>query len=159
MSPSDFSALRVARIAAGAAAATGLYGVLALSGVVGAVACPADSAAGEGTNGRGGEVAAAAAAARTCPGGLAYVLDGAGGRAPELFVWPAVLLGLVAVGAVAVWTGRRRLAWTTVFAGLAASGVGFLSVGRYFLPPTLFLLVGAVALSVEASRGPDGSGE
>jgi len=134
------------RLASGAAAvavATGAYGFLAMMGAFGPVSCwtsRSASSTGEATTSRG------------CTAGVDYLLGGAGGNAPVLFFWAIVLLSLVALGGVAAWRGRRYLTWTTAAVGVAVSVVGMMSVGWYFVLPTLSLLVAAAALTL-AERG------
>lgn len=155
----------VARSAAGLAGLTGAYGVLALLGAFGTVACPNESVTGEGVSSEGASDAGASSAegmsssggaADSCASGIDYLLGAGGEVAPEFFAWPAVLLALVALGGAAAWTGRRRATWLVALVGAGISVAGFLSVGRYFALPALFLLVAAVALSAEARRGFEG---
>lgn len=165
MAISGRSLRTVARIAAGLAGLTGAHGVLALLGAFGPAACINESASGEGVDSEGTTDGAAGGAdastsgevADGCVSGIDYVLGGAGGNAPEVFAWPLVLLGLVTVGGVAAWTGRRRATWAAAVAGAVVSIAGFLSIGWYFALPSLFLLVAAAALTVAASWGLDGS--
>jgi hypothetical protein len=129
------------------AVATGAYGFLAMMGAFGPVSCwtsRSASSTGEVTTSRG------------CTAGVDYLLGGAGGNAPVLFFWAVVLLGLVALGGVAAWRGRRYLTWTTAAVGVAVSVVGVMSVGWYFVLPTLSLLVAAAALTLAERRAAEG---
>jgi hypothetical protein len=149
----------IARSAAGLAGVTGAYSVLALLGAFGPVACISESASGEGVSseaaGSSGVTSTSGEAADGCVSGIDYLLSG-GRVAPEFFAWPMVLLVFVALGVAAAWTGRGRATWLVAIAGVAISLAGFLSIGRYFALPALFLLVAAAALSAEARRGFEG---
>ncbi|KTG07676.1 hypothetical protein AUR64_02210 [Haloprofundus marisrubri] len=67
-----------------------------------------------------------------------------------------VLIGLVAIGGGATWLGHRHLTWTTAVVGTIISIIGVMSIGWYFLFPTLCLLIAAIALTVEARRESTG---
>lgn len=138
---------RVARAAAGVAGLSGGLGFLSLMGAFGPITC----STGRSRTG-GGEVTVS----RECSAGIDYLLGGAGGNAPVLFFWAMVLLGIVGVGVAAAWTGHRRVAWVTVLVGTVVSIIGLMSIGWYFVLPTLSLLVAATALSVAARRRDDG---
>lgn len=139
----------VARGAAGLAGATGAAGFLHLMGAFGPVTCwTGRSQTGD------GEVTVT----RGCSAGIDY-LFGSGGNAPVLFFWAVVLLVLVALGTAAAWTGRRRITWVTVAFGVVISVIGMMSIGWYFVLPTLCLSAAATALSVDARRSGDGGGE
>lgn len=153
MADSDRSPSSLARGAAGLAGLTGAYGVLYLLGAFGPVSCwTSQSGTGSSSQGESSAGATTTEVSRGCESGIDYLLSGAGGNASVLFSWGLVLAVLVAVGVVAVWTGRRAVAWVTVVAGAAITVVGVFSIGWYFLLPTLFLLVGAATLSVDARR-------
>jgi hypothetical protein len=151
----------VARSAAGLAGLTGGYGVLALLGAFGSVACVGESVSGEGTGAEGASGANAISivgeATDGCVSGTGHLLSG-GEVAPEFFAWPAVLLAVVTLGVAAAWTGHKRATWLVALAAVAVSVAGFLSIGRHFVLPALFLLVAAVALTVESRRGIEGPG-
>jgi hypothetical protein len=138
----------VARGAAGVAGLTGLYGSLSLLGAFGPVSCwTARSAGSDGV----------VTTTRGCEAGIDYLLGRTGGNAPVLFFWALALLGLVALGVAAVRTGRRRVTWATALAGAVVSVLGLMSIGWYFMVPTLSLLVAAAALTA-AARAEDGGG-
>lgn len=138
----------LARGAAGLAGVTGGAGFLHLMGAFGPVSCwTGRSQTGD------GEVTVT----RGCSAGIDY-LFGSGGNAPVLFFWAVALLVLVAVGGVAAWTGHRRVTWVTVVVGVVVSVIGAMSIGWYFVLPTLSLLTAATALSVETRRTGDGDG-
>lgn len=137
---------RLARGTAVLAWVTGVYGVLAMMGAFGPVSCwTSRSASSDGT----------ITTSRGCEAGIDYLFGHTGGNAPVLFFWSAVLLGLILVGGSAVWTSHRRVVWTAVIGGVVISVVGVMSIGWYFVLPTLSLLVGAVALTVAVRRQPD----
>lgn len=137
---------RLSRGAAAVSGITGVYGVLAMMGAFGGVSCwTSRSTTGDGT----------VTTSSGCEAGIDYLLGRTSGNAPVLFFWSAVLFGLVSVGCLAVWTGHRRVAWVTVGVGVAVSLLGVMSIGWYFLLPTLFLLVAAVASTVAARRRRD----
>ncbi|MFC6825035.1 hypothetical protein [Halopelagius fulvigenes] len=138
---------RVARVAAGVAGLSGGLGFLSLMGAFGPITC----STGRSQTGDG-EVTVT----RECSAGIDYLLSGAGGNAPVLFFWAVALLGLVAVGGAAAWTGHRRVAWLTGLVGTVVSIIGLMSIGWYFVLPTLSLFVAAAALTVEARRRGDG---
>jgi hypothetical protein len=137
---------RVARGGAVVAGLTGTGGFLHMMGAFGPVSCwTSRSASSDGT----------VEITRGCEAGVDYLLGSTGGNAPVLFFWAVVLLGVVTLGSVAAWTGRRRLTWGTAFLGAVVTIIGVMSIGWYFLLPTLSLLVAAVALSVADRRGGD----
>ncbi|RDI69959.1 hypothetical protein [Halopelagius longus] len=138
---------RVARVAAVAAGLSGGLGFLSLMGAFGPISCWTSQSSTD-----GGETTVS----RGCSAGIDYLLSGAGGNAPVLFFWAMVLLVVVAVGVSAAWTGRRRVVWLTVLVGVVVSIIGLMSIGWYFVLPTLSLSVAAVALTVAARRGDDG---
>lgn len=94
---------------------------------------------------------------RSCGSGIDYLLGSATGNAPVLFFWAVVLLALVTLGGAAAWTGHRYVTWGTTVVGIGISVLGVMSIGWYFLPPTLFLLVAAMALSIGARHNNDGN--
>ncbi|WP_143085754.1 hypothetical protein [Halogranum rubrum] len=67
-----------------------------------------------------------------------------------------VLIGLVAFGGAAAWLGYRHIIWATVAIGTSISILGMLSIGWFFVLPTLCLLIAAVALTVQARRESTG---
>ena len=145
----------VARIAAVLAELTGAYGFLHMMGAFGPVSCVTSSRSGSGesTGTSGGEATTTVGeVTRECEAGIDYLLGSAGGNAPVLFFWAVVLAGLVAVGGIAAWTGRRHVAWASALLGVVVSVIGVMSIGWYFLLPTLCLLVAAAALTVDARR-------
>lgn len=93
---------------------------------------------------------------RSCESGIDYLLGSSTGNAPVLFFWAVVLLALVTLGGAAAWTGHRYVTWATTVVGIGISILGVMSIGWYFLPPTLFLLVAAIALSIDARRENNG---
>lgn len=72
-----------------------------------------------------------------------------------LFFWAVVLLALVALGGVAAWTGHRYVTAASAGVGLIISLIGIMSIGWYFMLPTLFLLIAAIVLSIKARRRTD----
>lgn len=148
---------RVARGAAGLAGLTGAYGFLYMMGAFGPVSCwTGHSEGGSSQSSAGSGAETTAEVTRGCTAGVDYLLSGAGGNAPVLFFWAVVLLGLVALGGAAAWTGRRSITWVTAVAGVVVSVIGVWSIGWYFVLPTLFLLAAATALTVEARRDDGG---
>lgn len=150
------SSLRnVARSAAVLAGLAGAIGFLSLMGAFGPVFCwTSRSGSGEATS--DGEITTTTSeVTRGCEAGIDYFLGSAGGNAPVLFFWAVVLVGLVSLGGVTVWTGRRRITWATAMAGAVISAIGIMSIGWYFMLPTLFLLVAAAILTVDARRTAD----
>ncbi len=135
---------RVARIAAGLASLAGTYGSLSLMGAFGPVSCWTSS--GSNTDGT----------TRSCESGIDYLLGSPTGNAPVLFFWAVVLLALVTFGGAAAWTGHRYITWATTVIGMGISILGVTSIGWYFLLPTLFLLVAAMACSISARRENNG---
>ncbi|WP_248897002.1 hypothetical protein [Haloplanus halobius] len=150
------SARSLQRLARGAATVAGLVGAyhfLFLMGAFGPVSCWRSTSATGSAASNGTETTTTPTVTRGCESGIDALLGGAGGgNAQILFSWALVLLVLVAVGVYSSWTNRRRLTWGTVVAGAAITVVGVFSIGWYFLLPTLFLLLSATALSVDARR-------
>lgn len=141
MANTTVGSIRVARIAAGLATVAGTYGVLSLMGAFGPVSCLTSGGSTiDGTT-------------RTCVSGVDYLIGSTTGNAPVLFFWAVVLLALVALGGVTAWTGRRYITWATTVVGTVISILGVMSIGWYFMLPTLFLLVAALALSISSWRG------
>lgn len=145
----------VARSAAVLAGLTGTIGFLSLMGAFGPVSCwTSRSGSGEAT--ADGEVTTTTGdVTRGCEAGIDYFLGSASGNAPVLFFWAVVLVGLVALGGAAAWTGRRHITWATAVVGAIISVIGLMSIGWYFVLPTLFLLVAAAILTVDARRTAD----
>ena len=139
---------RVARGAAGLAGLTGAYGVLSMMGAFGPVSCWTGSSTTESSDGE-----TVTEVTSGCEAGIDYLFGSTGGNAPVLFFWAMVLLALVGVGSVAAWTGRRGVAWGCAGVGVVVSIIGVMSIGWYFMLPTLFLLVAATALTADARRG------
>ncbi len=146
----------IARSAAALAGLTGAIGFLSLMGAFGPVSCwTSRSGSSEATS--GGEVTTTTTeVARGCEAGIDYFLGSASGNAPVLVFWAVVLVGLVSLGGAAVWTGRRRTTWATAVVGAVISVIGLMSIGWYFMLPTLFLLVAAATLTTEVRRNTDG---
>ncbi len=142
----------IAHSAAALAGLTGAIGFMALMGVFGLVSCwTSQSGSGEATS--SGEVTTTTSeVTRGCGAGIDYLLSSAGGNAPVLFFWAVVLIGLVALGASAAWTGHRRITWVTALVGAVISVIGLMSIGWYFILPTLFLLAAALSLTIDAHR-------
>ncbi|SEP27268.1 hypothetical protein SAMN04487948_13026 [Halogranum amylolyticum] len=67
-----------------------------------------------------------------------------------------VLIGLVAFGGAAAWLGYRHLTWASAAVGTIISIIGVMSIGWYFMFPTLCLLIAAIALTVKARRESTG---
>jgi hypothetical protein len=151
---------QVAHSAAGLASLTGVYGFLAMMGAFGPVSCwtskSASQTAIEPTS--GGEVVTSSEITVThgCEAGIDYLFRSTSGNAPVLFFWSVVLLGLVTLGGAAVLTGHRYITWISAVVGVIISIIGVMSIGWYFMLPTLFLLIAATALTVKARRGIDG---
>lgn len=136
---------RVARIAAGLASLAGTYGFLSLLGVFGPVSCWTSGGSNiDGTT-------------RSCQSGIDFLFGSSTGNAPVLFFWAVVLLALVTLGGAAAWTGHRYITWATTVVGMGISIFGVMSIGWYFLLPTLFLLVAALARSISARRENNGN--
>ncbi|WP_206536653.1 hypothetical protein, partial [Halococcus thailandensis] len=128
----------LARGAAGLAGITGSAGFLYLMGAFGPVSCwtsESVSSSGEVTTSQG------------CEAGIDYLFGSTGGNASVLFFWAVVLLGLVILGGAAIWTGKRRITWLTVVAGVVISILGVWSIGWYYVLPTLFLLIAGTCLA------------
>ena len=129
--------------AAGLAGLTGSAGFLYLMGAFGPVSCwtsESVSSSGEVTTSQG------------CEAGIDYLFGSTGGNASVLFFWAVVLLGLVVLGVGATWAAKRRITWFTVAAGAIISALGVWSIGWYFMLPTLFLLIAATVLTIDARR-------
>jgi len=118
---------------------TGLYGFLKLMGAFGPVSC---------WTGQSQSSAGSVVTTHGCEAGVDYLYGSTAGNAPVLFFWAVVLLGLVAIGVVATWTGHRWITWATVVVGITISLLGLLSIGWAFMGPTLFLLISAAAMTV-----------
>lgn len=137
----------LARGAAGLAGITGSAGFLYLMGAFGPVSCWASesvSSSGEVTTSQG------------CEAGIDYLFGSTGGNASVLFFWAVVLLGLVILGGGATWARKRRITWLTVVAGVVISILGVWSIGWYYVLPTLFLLIAATVLTIDARRRTNG---
>lgn len=148
---------RIARGAAGVASLTGVAGFLAMMGAFGPVSCwTSESASSVSTSGDEGVTASEGTVTRGCEAGIDYLLGSTNGNAPVLFFWAVVLLSLVAVGGTAAWTGHRYVTWVAAGAGGLISIIGIMSIGWYFMLPTLFLVAAATALTVKARQGTDG---
>lgn len=136
---------RIARTAAGFAGISGILGFLSLMGAFGPVSCWTGGGASGTSNGT------TTTASRGCVSGIDY-LGGATGNAPVLFFWAVVLLVLTGIGASAAWTGHRYTTWLTAVAGVVVSILGLMSIGWYFVLPTLCLMGAGVALTIDARR-------
>jgi hypothetical protein len=141
------SLLGVARGAGVLAWLSGGYGFLFMLGAFGPVSCWTTQTATESASGESTTVVT-----RGCEAEIDYLFGSAGGNAPVLFGWAMVLIGLVAFGGAAAWLGYRHLIWATAVIGTSISVLGVLSIGWFFMPPTLFLLIAATALTVKARR-------
>jgi hypothetical protein len=129
-----------------------------MMGAFGPVSCwTSQSATGTASEAGGRTEPVTTAITRQCESGVDYLLGSTGGNAPVLFAWSMVLLVLVALGGFGAWTGRRYVTWLAAVASAVITVIGVFSIGWYFLFPTLFLLVAAVALSVLARRETDGT--
>lgn len=148
----ELSLRRLARGSGVLAFLAGGWGVLYMLGAFGPVSCWTSRSATGATAAGGATEASTTEVTRHCESGIDYLLGAGGGNAPVLFAWSAVLLVLVTVGVGAVWTDRRYVTWATVLVGAAITVIGVFSIGWYFLLPTVFLLVAAVALSWNARR-------
>lgn len=148
MDRTDRSLRLVARGAGVLAGLVGGYHALVLLGAFGPVSCwtgysVSDSSDGERTT----------AVSQGCESGIDYLFGSTEGNAPVLFFWSLALLALVALAAVAAWTGRRRTLWGVSVVGAAVTVLGAFSIGWYFLVPTLCVLAAATALSLAERRG------
>lgn len=146
---------RVARSAAGLAGLTGAYGFLALMGAFGPVSCWTSASSSQPATESGGITSSEVTVTRGCEAGIDYLLGSPGGNASVLFFWAVVLLGFVALGGVAAWTEHRYITWVIAVVGVIISIIGLMSIGWYFMLPTLFLLAAATTLTVKARRGSD----
>lgn len=138
----------------------GIVGVLSLMGAFGPVTCVTESAGATGSASADGTetvrtTTEGAEQTRECTAGIDYLFGDGGGNAAALFFWPLGLLGLVAVGGAASWTGRTRLTWLATGVGAVVSIIGVMSIGLYFLGPTICLAVGATALTVADPSNDD----
>ena len=126
---------------------SGGYGFLFMLGAFGPVSCWTTQTATESASGESTAVVTR---------GREAVIDDLFGRpsghAPGLCGLALVLIGLVAVGGAAAWLGYRHLTWATAVIGTSISILGVLSIGWFFMFPTLCLLIAAIALTVEARR-------
>ena len=148
---------QIARSAAGLACLTGAYGFLAMMGAFGPVSCwTGGSASSVSTSSGEGVTTSEVTVTRGCEAGIDYLLGSANGTAAVLFFWAVVLVSLVAFGGAAAWTGHRYVTWVAAGAGGLISIIGVMSIGWYFMLPTLFLLAAATALTVTARQGTDG---
>ncbi|SFL31991.1 hypothetical protein SAMN04487950_3327 [Halogranum rubrum] len=145
------SLLNVARGAGVLACLSGGYGFLFMLGAFGPVSCWTTQTATESASGKSTTVVT-----RGCEAGIDYLFGSTGGNAPVLFGWAMVLIGLVAFGGAAAWLGYRHIIWATVAIGTSISILGMLSIGWFFVLPTLCLLIAAVALTVQARRESTG---
>lgn len=146
---------RVARSAAGLASLTGVYGCLALMGAFGPVSCWTSRSGSGSTSSSDGVTTRESTVTRGCEAGIDYLFGSTGSNAPVLFFWAVVLLGLVVLGGAAAWTGHRYGTWVTAVVGGIISIIGVMSIGWYFMLPTVFLLAAAIALTVTARRKTD----
>ncbi|ELZ31421.1 hypothetical protein C474_08977 [Halogeometricum pallidum JCM 14848] len=148
----ELSLRRLARGAAALACLVGGYNFLSLMGAFGPVSCWTGYTASGSASSNGTETTTTPTISRGCESGIDVLLGAGGppggGNASVLFSWAVVLLVLVALGGYSAWTGRRYVTWATVVAGVAITVIGVFSIGWYFLLPTLFLSVAALALSV-----------
>ena len=153
----DVPELSLQRLARGAAVLAGLIGAYNFSylmGAFGPVSCWTGYSVSGSASSNGTETTTTPTVTRGCESGIDFLLGGGGppggGNAKVLFSWAVVLLALVALGGYGTWAERRYVTWVTVVAGVVITIIGMFSIGWYFLLPTLFLLVAAVALSVGA---------
>lgn len=116
---------------------SGAFGSLFLLGAFGPVSC---------WTGESGSSTGPTVTTHGCEAGIDYRYGSTGGNVGVLFFWAAALLALVAFGAIAAWTGHRRLMGATSAVGAAVSILGLLSIGWAFVLPTLSLAVAAVAM-------------
>nr|WP_233340522.1 hypothetical protein [Haloprofundus sp. MHR1] len=141
----------VARGAGVLAWLSGGYGFLFMLGAFGPVSCWTSRTATETSSG-----ASTTVVTRGCEAGIDYLFGSTGGNAPVLFGWAMVLIGLVAFGGAAAWVGYRHLTWASAVVGTIISIIGVMSIGWYFMFPTLCLLIAAIALTVKARRESTG---
>ncbi|SEP10036.1 hypothetical protein SAMN04487948_11414 [Halogranum amylolyticum] len=141
----------VARGAGVLAVLSGGYGFLAMLGAFGPVSCWTSRTATETSSG-----ASTTVVTRGCEAGIDYLFGSTGGNAPVLFFWAVMLIGLVAIGGGAAWGGYRHLTWASAVVGTIISIIGVMSIGWYFMFPTLCLLIAAIALTVKARRESTG---
>lgn len=144
MGLSTLALQRISRSAAGLAGISGGVGFLALLGAFGPVSCWTSSS-GSSTDGT-------TEVSRGCEAGIDYLFGTTTGNASMLFFWAVVLLVLATLGGATAWTGHRYTTWLTAATGGVISIVGLLSIGWYFVFPTLCLVVAGTALTVSARR-------
>lgn len=138
---------RIAKITTGLTGLSGTVGVLSLMGAFGPVSCwksvSETDTAGDTTT---------TTVIRGCESGIDYLLGTTTGNAPVLFFWAIALLVLTLVGTTAGWTGHRYTTWVTAAIGGVVSIIGLMSIGWYFVLPTLCLVITGTALTLDARR-------
>lgn len=156
MNTPERSLQRLARGATVLACLVGVYNFLFLMGAFGPVSCWTGYTTSGSASSNGTETTTTPTITRGCEAGIDFLLGtggpSGGGNAPVLFFWAFVLLLLVALGSYSTWTERQYITWGTVIAGVAITILGLFSIGWYFLLPTLFFLIAAIALSLKSYR-------
>lgn len=148
---------RGARLSGALALLTGAYGFLSMMGAFGPVSCWTSQSSSGSASANGTETTTTPVVTHGCESGIDFLFGTGGppggGNASVLFSWAVVLLLVVSVAAFGVWTDRRRVVWGMGVIGALVSIIGIWSIGWYFMLPTLFTLVAAGLLTVDARGG------
>ncbi len=144
---------RVARGTSALSVLLGVFGFLTLMGAFGPMSCWTSESSSGAASSSGGASGTTHTVTHGCEAGIDYLWGSTDGNAPVLFFWALVLLGLVVIGAIAVWTGHRYVTTAVGVVGAGVTVLGVFSIGWLFALPTLCLLVAAAALTADARIG------